>query len=306
MQTLSAVPSLLRALRGSDDAVTAREEQIGAYRTRVLDNATALDGQALEGPLIVLLHGFGDNADTWRPVLAELALRGRRAVAPDLPGFGSASPLERRPMLPQYDEFLAGLVGALGGGPAVVVGNSMGGTVALRAAQDRPGVVAVAALAPAGLGFHRVLHVADRALGALKPVLRIAYRIPYPEPAVQLAIAAYYLARIAPGGIVPAWRFGAGIHGMKDIRRMGALGLVLMREVEAGAFDLADMTAKVVLLWGSDDAVCDVEGAQELLDRVPGSELVMLDGAGHVPQVQRPDAVADVLVALVPATEREN
>ncbi|MEN0133605.1 MAG: alpha/beta hydrolase [Rhodococcus sp. (in: high G+C Gram-positive bacteria)] len=287
--------------------VMSREVAVGGYRTRLLENAVPASAvkrspgagaPPVDDPLIVLLHGFGDNADTWRAVLVELARRGRRAVAPDLPGFGDASPLNRGAMLPQYDAFLTDLIAELAGsGPVVVVGNSMGGTVALRAATGRPDVAAVAALAPAGLGFHHVLHVADRVLGSLVPMLRVTYRIPYPQWAVQLAVAAYYRARIAPG-VVNAWRFGAGVHGMKDIRRMGALGLVLMREVEESPFDFADMAGEVVLVWGADDEVCDVAAARELLDHVPGARLVMLEGAGHVPQVQQPAVVADVVTAL--------
>ncbi|MBC2637696.1 MULTISPECIES: alpha/beta fold hydrolase [unclassified Rhodococcus (in: high G+C Gram-positive bacteria)] len=285
----------------------SRKVAVGGHHTRVVENVLPSAevrrlpraGESLvDAPLIVLLHGFGDNADTWRAVLVELGRRGRRAVAPDLPGFGEASPLNRGDILPQYDAFLTDLIAELGGsGPVVVVGNSMGGTVALRAASGRPDVVAVAALAPAGLGFHRVLHVADRTLGSLVPILRVAYRIPYPQLVVQLAVAAYYRVRIAPG-VVNAWRFGAGVHGMKDIRRMGALGLVLMREIEEGAFDFADMAGEVVLMWGTDDEVCDVAAAQPLLDHVPGARLVMLEGAGHVPQVQQPAVVADVVAAL--------
>ncbi len=53
----------------------------------------------------MLLHGWGDSADTWRPLLAELGARDRRAIAVDLPGFGTASPLTEDAMLP-----LAGVV----------------------------------------------------------------------------------------------------------------------------------------------------------------------------------------------------
>ena len=58
--------------------------QIAGHRTRVLE----LEGS---GPGIVLLHGWRDNADGWRPLLAALALCGRRAIAVDLPGFGQAT-----------------------------------------------------------------------------------------------------------------------------------------------------------------------------------------------------------------------
>src|ERR687888_1628979 len=104
--------------------------ELAGHRTRVLE----LEGRA---PGIVLLHGWGDSADTWRPLLAELAVRGRRAIAVDLPGFGRATRLRRGAILPQLDDFAGALVQEWGAGePVVVAGNSLGGCVALRLAEN--------------------------------------------------------------------------------------------------------------------------------------------------------------------------
>src|SRR5689334_11442233 len=73
-------------------AIFEHRLELTAHTTRALE----LDG---DGPGIVLLHGWGDSADTWRPLLVELAARGRRAIAVDLPGFGEATRLGKGSLL---------------------------------------------------------------------------------------------------------------------------------------------------------------------------------------------------------------
>src|SRR5437763_2518935 len=102
--------------------------ELGGFETRALE----LEGT---GPPLVFLHGFSDSADTWRLVLDRLARRGQRALALDLPGFAAAAPLDgSRGVLEQLDAFTEGALRHAGAG-AGVVGNSLGGVCALRAAQ---------------------------------------------------------------------------------------------------------------------------------------------------------------------------
>ncbi|HET7691231.1 MAG TPA: alpha/beta fold hydrolase, partial [Nocardioidaceae bacterium] len=93
-------------------AVRAGEATYAGYRTRVLTTSGG-------GPTVVLLHGFGDSADTWSGVLARLAQAGRSAVAVDLPGFGEADDLADGAILPQLDRFVAALADAHGNGVGV-------------------------------------------------------------------------------------------------------------------------------------------------------------------------------------------
>src|SRR6185369_1553968 len=88
------------------------------------------------GPGIVLLHGWDDSADTWRPLLAELGACGRRAIAVDRPGFGEATRLGKGSLMPQLDAFAVELVTTWARGrPVVVAGTSLGGCLALRLAE---------------------------------------------------------------------------------------------------------------------------------------------------------------------------
>jgi pimeloyl-ACP methyl ester carboxylesterase len=84
--------------------------------------------EAGEGPLVLLLHGFPDDAWTWSHQLDALAAAGYRAVAPFMRGYAPTEiPSDGRYDAAALGADVAGLVGALGDGPAYVVGNDWGG-----------------------------------------------------------------------------------------------------------------------------------------------------------------------------------
>nr|HEX4318652.1 alpha/beta fold hydrolase [Kofleriaceae bacterium] len=134
-----------RALRKR--GVVGREVATGRARLHVYD---VRGGGEL--PPIVVLHGIGSSATAFAPVLARLAKRTSRLIAPDLPGHGFSPELGRRLTVA---ELLATMTSALdeliGDQPAIVVGNSLGGAIALHYAVRRPQRVrALAMISPAG------------------------------------------------------------------------------------------------------------------------------------------------------------
>jgi pimeloyl-ACP methyl ester carboxylesterase len=104
-----------------------------------------------EGPPLVLLHAFGDNALDWSWVLPALA-RGLRVYAPDLPGIGDGRILED-PSPDFFASFVVAFLDTIGVERASIVGNSYGGLVALRLALTDPArVSALSLVGSAGLG----------------------------------------------------------------------------------------------------------------------------------------------------------
>src|SRR4051812_5043006 len=156
-------------------SVVEHRIEIAGFSTRALE----VEGG---GPGIVLLHGWSDSAETWRPMLAALAARHRRAIAVDLPGFGAASRLHDGAVLPQLDAFAAELVGAWAGKePVVVAGTSLGGCLALRLA-EHPGEVRLAGVvpvAPDGLELPSWFDPIEE-----DPIVRRLLSIPVPVPGV--------------------------------------------------------------------------------------------------------------------------
>jgi len=279
--------------------------ELAGYETRVLE----LEGR---GDPIVLFHGWSDSADTWRHVLAQLGREERRAIAVDLPGFGTAAPLDDGPMLPQLDDFgqaALAYAGARGrrrrargragaGARAIAVGNSLGGCVALRLAERAPDQVGrVVALAPAGLDMARWLTLIERdqLLRAL-----ISMPVPLPSRVVQTAVGRMYrsLAFAAPDAVEPGVvrAFAAHHPDRAALARMLASGRRMLPELH-DPFDFDALRCPVLLIWGDRDRLVFHRGAKRLLAAVPDARLELFEGCGHSPQLECPSRVVELLMA---------
>ena len=275
--------------------------EFAGYETRVLE----LEGR---GDPVVLFHGWSDSADTWRCVLAQLGRQDRRAIAVDLPGFGTAGPLTDGPVLPQLDEFGAAALAYAGAGArrgprgrrtvrAVAVGNSLGGCLALRLAQHAPEQVErVVALAPAGLDMARWLALIEH-----DHVLRLLVQAPMPFPprVIQTAIGRVYrsLAFADPDRIEPSVVRNYVRHhpDRAALVRMLASGRRVLPELR-DPFDFSKIGCKVLLVWGDSDRLVFHRGAQRLLAAVEGSRLELIERCGHAPQLEHPDRVVELLL----------
>jgi len=268
-------------------------QKFAGYETRVLE----LEG---EGVPIVMFHGYADSADTWRQALALLARRGRRAVAVDLPGFGTADPLTSDPILPQLDLFAADVARYAAGRPRerlVAVGNSLGGCVSLRLAERHGELLdGVVAVAPAGLAMTRLLYIVQR-----DPTLRSILALPTPVPSFVLraAVARLYvqLAFASPRTIQPGVVSTFTSHHRSRAKVASYLDIAhrLIPELR-DPYELEKISCSVLLIWGDRDRLVFHRGADRVLSAVPGSRLELLAGIGHCPQVEAPDRFTELLL----------
>jgi pimeloyl-ACP methyl ester carboxylesterase len=283
--------------------------ELGGFGTRALE----LDfGSDAEGDSLLLLHGFSDSADTWRPLLSGLARRRWRALAVDLPGFGEADRLDRETeILPQLDRFAASAVAhaseRAGGRSVVVCGNSLGGLIALRAAEDEALPLAgVMPLAPAGLDMAAWIAIIEGA-----PLVRLILSAPFPLPEAvhRDLIGRVYrtLAFARPGGIDPAVvnSFTRHLRTRRDVVRILATGRRLVGELR-DPFRLELIRCPVLLVWGDRDRLVFATGADRVLDAVPGARLELIEGCGHCPQVECPERLAELLTTFAATTPPES
>jgi pimeloyl-ACP methyl ester carboxylesterase len=252
-----------------------------------------------------MFHGYADSADTWRQSLALLARQGRRAIAVDLPGFGTADPLAPDPILPQLNAFAAAAVRYVAGPrrlPVLAVGNSLGGCAALRLAERHGSALAgVVAAAPAGLEMSRMLHLVER-----DPLLRSILALPAPVPGAVLraAVARLYCAialaspRSVDRAVISAFTWHH--RHRSTVARYLETAHRLIPELR-DPYKLDRIGCPVLVVWGDRDRLTFHRGADLILRSVRGSRLELMSGIGHCPQVEAPERFTELLLEFAPA-----
>ncbi len=233
--------------------------------------------EAGEGPPLLLLHGLGVTHETWAPTIAALAARWR-VIAPDLPGHGRSS----KPDAPYTIDFFAGVVRSLGRAlgveQAVVIGNSMGGRIALELAIAYPRFVRALVLAAPATDFAPI----GRVLAALMDVV---VRPGVLRVALPRAMAwGVYDPRAVPTLPRPTVALAREdfLHHARAVRR--SLAGVLAAESP----DLARVTQPVQLVWGEQDRLVPALFGRGLRRRLPHARLAVLPRCGHFPMLERP------------------
>ncbi|NMN96708.1 alpha/beta fold hydrolase [Antrihabitans stalactiti] len=251
------------------------------YSTRCL----VVDGT---GPPFLLLHGYTDSADAWRLLLLELARRGRAAVAIDMPSHGHADSVSSdRPGLEQLVDCAAAAADDLGPG-TIVVGNSLGGTVALLVAERQGSLGAVVPIGPAAFAHPIWLRFSLQPVS--NAIMRITPRILQLPPYLATAFA----AKMAPSAI-PTYL--SHVLRATNHKRLRTLADGLATEA-VDPYNLSRITAPVTLVWGTRDRMALNSGAKILLTAIPDARYIPLRGVGHTPQQQAPARVADILCDL--------
>jgi pimeloyl-ACP methyl ester carboxylesterase len=274
-------------------SVVEHRIEIAGHATRALE----VDGG---GPGIVLLHGWSDSADTWRPLLAQLGARGRRAIAVDLPGFGEATRLHDGAVLPQLDAFALDLVESWANKePVVVAGTSLGGCIALRLA-EHPGNVRLAGVVPVspdGLELPSWFDPIEE-----DPIVRKLLSIPVPVPGVLVRRArssayrqiSYQHPSDTQRAVVEA--FSRDGETRADLAMLMGSGRRLAPELSNAPFDLIGIRCPVLLVWGAHDRMLPHTDARIALDSLPTTHVELIEGAGHHPQLEATGRLLELLL----------
>jgi len=230
------------------------------------------------GPPLVFVHGAAADGRMWQPQLEALADE-FTVVAWDEPGAGRSSDVPPEFVLADYAGSLAAVIEAVGLGPAHVAGLSWGGTVALELYRDRPELVASLVLADTYAGWKGSLpaeEVEARVAGLRQTLAAGEEKF---DPTLPGLFAGEPPAEFVPLLVAIA----------RDVRPQ-SMGTALPVMAATDQRDLLPQIAvPTMLIWGERDARSPLYVAEQFKEAIPGAELVVIRGAGHVSNLERPE-----------------
>ncbi|MGB9248423.1 MAG: alpha/beta fold hydrolase [Mycobacterium sp.] len=260
------------------------------------------------GEALLLIHGMAGSSATWRAVIPELAKR-YRVVAPDLLGHGESDKPRGDYSLGAFAAWLRDLLDELGISRATVIGQSLGGGVAMQFAyQHRDYCQRLVLISSGGLGPD--LNWILRILSA--PGAEFVLPVVAPQPVLNL------------GNKLGSWLTSAGIKSPRAGEMWSAYCslsdrptrqafLRTLRSVVDYRGQAVSALGKIhvsyglptLLIWGEQDRIIPVAHGYAAHEAVPGSRLEVLAGVGHFPHVESPTAVVDILNDFITTTGRD-
>jgi pimeloyl-ACP methyl ester carboxylesterase len=293
---------LFRLADGRDPLMRVHDVPVGDVTVSTL----TLD--AADGPDVLLIHGLGAAKSSFFDCAALLAEAGYRVHALDLPGFGGSSKPATAPYsAPWFADAVRGVMDALDIASAHVVGNSMGGRVALELSLTSPERVrSVAALCPAVAfvkrDFHPLVRLLRPELGLLPHKLR--------RGMVERQLWSMFcdpdaLDPSVGDVVVDEFQRIYGNAGARVAFYASARNIYLDKPFGEHGFypRLSELEPPALFVWGTHDKLIPAGFRRHVEEWLPSAEQIVLDGCGHVPQVERPEQTAGMLRRLFDRAE---
>jgi pimeloyl-ACP methyl ester carboxylesterase len=265
--------------------------------------------RAGNGPALLLLHGIGNNCQTWAGVIDRLA-ESHTVIAPDLLGHGASDKPRGDYSIAAYANGMRDLLSVLDIEKATVVGHSLGGGIALQFAYQFPErCERLALVGSGGLGPELSAGLRAATLPGAELVLTALTGVSLP-----LRMGFQALQRL---GHAAGWRrvrdlaeAGDALLALKDVEARRAFlrtlrGVVDARGQAVTALDRLYLANSIPMLviWGSRDPIVPAVHAEAVRTLVPTARVEVFQGAGHWPHLDEPDRFCDVMLDFMATTE---
>jgi pimeloyl-ACP methyl ester carboxylesterase len=273
-------------------------------RDVVVDGIPIHYAEAGDGPALLLLHGVSAGHHVWERTIPAFAHRWR-VIAPDLPGHGASG----KPDAPYTPDFYAGVMRSLGRElgveEAVVVGNSLGGQVAIELALSYPRWTRAVVLAAPPGGYGTLMRGIVRTIGSVAGARVMRTALPW---ALDLCFWDPFAPACDTSQRALAERLGA--DDFADFAR--AVARSIAGAMASGVPPLRQLTQPTLVVWGRQDRLVSMAESRRILRDVEHARLVVLDRCGHLPMLERAgdfnhrlaDFLREVEAAPLPSARR--
>lgn len=258
-------------------------------------------GEAAQTP-VLLIHGLGDEADTWRHVLPSICLT-HRAIAPDLPGFGRSDKAKRKYSIPFFIDTMLELMNRLSIPRAILVGHSTGAIIAHALAVQQPERVERLILISGSL-VSKENQINPGLLFFLTPWLgEWKYtRLRKDPDKAYLSLALYYNhLEDLPQADRDFLYQRVNERVWSDGQRMGFLSTFrnlvswLPSQQKSLFTRLSGWKIPTTIIWGENDRINSIKNAHAMVKIMPSTRMVTVPGAGHNLHQEK----ADIVVAEI-------
>ena len=262
-----------------------RDDEI-AYR-----EAAPVDAEA--GAPVLLVHGFPESSYMWRGVMPAIAESGRRAIAPDLPGYGDSAPDPPGSWERQVDAVEA-FRSSLDLDRVVLVVHDWGGLIGLRWACEHPEAIAGLVLSDTGFfpdgewhGMAQMLRSEDGGEELVEAINRDLL-------AATLQGMARGITDEAIDEYMKAFATPEGRQGVLELYRSGDF-----EKCQQYQETLSSFSVPVLALWGEDDEFAPPAGAYRFRDMLPQTSIVVVESAGHFVYEDAPERCSRELAGFL-------
>jgi pimeloyl-ACP methyl ester carboxylesterase len=273
-------------------------------------------GGPASGPVVVCVHGLAGSAVNWSAIAPLLTDR-CRVLAPDLPGHGFTRALGRSTDVAALRVLLHRFIEAVPAGPVLLIGNSMGGMLALLEASAAPVAVTglvlvdpVLPLVPAMPDRFVTPMLAAYATPGLGPLLMRLRRRMTPEALVasvlslSCADASRVPADVLAQHVTVARQTLTSPEAEREIAAAARSMIATFGDPRGGPYRraIASITCPVLLLHGTRDRMVPITVARAAARANPAWTLIEMPGVGHVPQLEAPAGTASAITSWLGST----